>query len=197
MPGTVSYLNHEPLWVVHGSSATLLGFSSEGDITVSFNEEWVDQMTHQTGAYVLESYHKGGPVTIEVSLAEINNWDNWVEAFPTGEKQVDTDTVPNARFSPHKLAANTPYIGTKATAVASDLILRPVADYVDVSTETTRDLTFPLAWCRNVDAIPFGIDTPSELALTFGVLFDPAATSGEHTWIRGLMSEVTGAWAAA
>ena len=195
MPGTVGNLFHEPVWVVFND--VLLGLCNEGDITVSWNSEWIDQMSHQTGGHIIESYEKGGSPTVQVDLAEISNLDNWIVAFPVAQKQVDTDTTPNNRVTGGSLTTNAPYIGTKATAVASQLVLRPQAQYADTTTEKTRDMVFQKAWCRNVDDIPFSIDTPSTLSLTFGVLFDPTATQGDYEWIRGLETEVSGAWTAA
>ncbi len=195
MPGTVANLFHEQVWVVYND--VLLGLTGEGDVTVSWNTEWIDQMAQQTGGHILESYEKGGPPTIQVNLAEIANLDNFVVAFAAGQKQVDTDTTPNNRFAGGSLTANAAYTGTKASAVASQLVLRPTSLYTDGTTETVRDMMFPKAWCRNVDDIPFGIDTPAELSLTFGVLFDPAATDGDYEWIRGLETAVAGTWAAA
>ena len=195
MPGTVANLFHEPVWVVFND--VLLGLAAEGDVTVTWNTEWVDQMSHQTGVHILESYDKGAAPTVDIELAEVANLDNWAIAFTAGQKQVDTDTTPNNRFASGSLTANTPYTGTRATAVAAQLVLRPEAQYVDTTTEQTRDMVFPKAWCRNVGDLLMGIDSPMTLPMTFGVLFDPAATEGDYEWFRGLETAVAGSWAAA
>lgn len=194
MAGTATYLNHEPVWLVY--NAVLLGLIDEGDVTVTINEDWVDQVCHQTGSHVLQSYFKGAQVNVEASLAEITNLDNWAVAFPTAQKQKDTATPPINRIAGGSATTTTPYIGTTATSVAKVLILRPASLYVDASTETARDFLIPKAFCRAVGAIPFGIDSANVLPLTFSGIFDPAATEGEYLWIRGKLTG-TGAWTAA
>lgn len=202
MPGTVSYLNHEPVSVLFGAaigSLTNLGFCAEGDITVTVPTEWVPQMTHQTGAATVEAYYKGGTPTIDVTFSEINNWDLWETVFMAAEKQRDTATPPNTRVAGLEIAKSLAgnYIGHKATSVAKFLVLRPVQLYVSAVAETARDWVFPKSFCSNVAAIPFGVDTPNAFTATFTALFDSAIVDGANQWTRGLKTALSGAWVAA
>ncbi len=195
MPGTATYLNHVPSWVILND--VLLGFTNDGDISVNMNQEWVSQFTTQTGANEVQAYNKGGTPTISVDLAEVYNWDNWIAAFPNAEKQVDTDTPVNNRIAGHDAAGTAQYVGQKATTVALQLVIRPVTDYTDETTETGNDFFFPLTYCANVGDIPFGLDTPLSLSLEFRALFNPAASLGQYQWVYGLETEGAGAWVAA
>jgi len=194
MAGTATYLNHGPMWVIY--NAVNLGFLNEGEVTLTINQDWVDQLCHQTGSHVVQSYFKGEQVDVEASLAEITNLDNWVVAFQTAQKQKDTATPPINRIASGSATTTAPYIGTTATSVAKVLILRPVSLYTDASTETAQDFVIPKAFCRNAGAIPHGIDTANVLPLHFSGIFDPAATEGEYLWVRGKLTG-TGAWTAA
>jgi len=188
MPGDVTKTNHEPVWAVF--NGTNLGLIDAGDVTVTFNEEWVDQMSHQTGGFKLESYYKGGSPTINIKALEVQTLANWEVAFPYGSPQSSSG---NSRFSPTLVAAGstTPYAGMKASAVTHPLILRPAQQYADASTEKSRDLYFMKAWCRSVGAMNFSIDNPQALDLTFDTLFDTTAGEGQHIWFLGLL---TGTW---
>jgi len=177
-------------------NSVLLGFTEPNDITVSFTNTWVDKMFHQTGEYIPEAYFNGQQATIQVDLSEINNWDNWIVAFPMWEKQIDTDTPPNTRVVSNSSTSSDPYTGTKASTLAQELILRPVAQYADVSTEKSRDFVFPKAWVRDVGDVLFQINTSNALSCTFGTLFDPSASDGEMLAFRGLET-ATGSWSAA
>lgn len=194
MPGTVSYTNNEPMWIVYNS--TLLGFCGEGDVTLSIKGEWVDKLSHQTGNYLLDAFWKGERATVTADFSEVDNWDNWAVAFPIGEKQEDTDTPPNNRIVSNSSTANTPYIGARAESHDAKLILRPVALYVDASTETVRDVVLPKAFVREMGDVVYSIDNEELLPITWEALFDPDASSGAHLWFRGLET-ATGAWSAA
>jgi hypothetical protein len=187
--GDVSKINHEPMWAIFGGAN--LGLIAPGSVTVNFTDEWVDQMAHQTGNLVLESYYKPGSPTIHIKAIEILTMANWAVAFPTGSAQGDGGS--GSRFSPTLITAgtSTPYAGQKASTVDAQLTLRPAAQYADASTEKTRDLWFPSAWCRSVGEMQFDIEQPMAFDLTFGTLFVAGASEGEHLWIWGLK---TGAW---
>ncbi len=188
-------MNHVPAWVLFND--VLLGFTNEGDISISMNQEWVSQTVAQAGANEVQAYNKGGTPTISVELAEIYNWDNWIVAFPNAEKQADDATPPANRIAGHSATTTTEYIGQKATSVAQNLVIRPAVDYTDETTETANDFLIPLAYCSSVGDIPFGVDTPMVLPLEFRALFDPAATLGANQWIYGMDADATGTWAAA
>lgn len=192
MPGTGSNAAHRPVWVIFNN--TVLGYTAEGEITARMQETWVDQVAHQTGAQPINAYHKGGNVEIDVNLIEVDNWDLWPIAFPVGTKQQDTATPLNTRFTAYGTSAGN-FIGTKASSVAAQLVLRPQDAYTTVSAETQYDLVIPLAFVKNVGDIPFGIDVPNQLALTFGALLDATQTDGSNSWFRGLETPGTGAWA--
>jgi len=194
MPGTVSYTNNEPIWAIF--NATLLGLVDEGDVTLSIKGEWVDKTAHQTGNYLLDAFWKGERCTVQATLAESDNWDNWAEAFPIGEKQADGATPPNNRVVGSPSAANSPYIGQRATSYTSKLVLRPVAQYVDVSTEKSRDVVLPKAFVREMGDIVYSIDNAKVLPITFEALFDPDGTDGENLWIHGLETAGAGSWSA-
>ena len=181
----VTKINNEPIEVIFNS--VNLGLIAPGDARVSFNTEWVMQTSHQTGVAPIEAYFRGSAPTIEVAFQEVDNWDLWITAFPTADKQVDTS---NTRVAGNNNAANTPFIGTKATSVAAELVLRPIRAG-DMSSEYAYDLTFPKAFCSNVDTIDFSSENPNLLPLTFVALFDPSASNGENLWFRGLK---TGTW---
>jgi hypothetical protein len=129
-----------------------------------------------------------------VEFAEVVNWDLWAEVFKMGEKQTDVSTPPETRFTSHSESATTILAGTKGTSLAQMLVLRPATDWTDAATETDRDFVIPLALCTNVDAIPFGAETPMILPVTFEGIGNPDASDGEVLWHRG---RVTGTWAAA
>ncbi len=195
--GTVSYMSNTPIVPIYDDTA--LGFT-EGPTTVNITEEWVDQTTAQTGRYVLDRYAVRGMVTVTMQLKEVRNWDVLALLFPMGEKQIDTSTPPLTRFVGNRItdATSTGYTGDKATAHAKELKLSPVADYDGTpANETTFDFVIPLCIPSVDGAIPFDIETPEILEVTFTALFDPAATEGDYLWVRGLMTAVGGAWAAA
>lgn len=186
----VTKINHEPMFVIF--NGVELGYVREGEITVSFSEEWVDQMAHQTGNRVVESFYKGGGApSVNIGLLQVQELANWAVAFPTGSAQSDGGS--GTRFSPTLVTAgaSTPHIGQKASAYAQVLVLRPAALYVNVSTETARDLWFPKAWCSGVGDIQYGVDQAVVLDCTFRALYVPGAAEGEHVWVYGLK---TGAW---
>ena len=194
MPGTVSYMNNEPMWVVFAD--TLLGFADEGDITLSIKGEWVDKLSHQTGNYLLDAFWKGERCTITANLAEVDNWDTWGIAFPIGEEQADAATPPASRYVSNSSTANTPYIGQRAESFDGQLVLRPVALYVAANTETVRDIMIPKAFVREVGDITYSIDNAETLPITWEALFNPDALKGAHLWTRGIETP-TSAWVAA
>lgn len=112
-------------------------------------------------------------------------------AFPTGSKQSDGSS--GTRFSPTLITAgtSTPFAGIKASSLAQKLILRPATQYVDASTEKSRDFWVPKAFCSGVGDMIFETDAPQALDMTFQTLFIPTAGEGEHSWIYGLS---TGTW---
>ena len=195
MPGTVSYTNNEPMWIVYND--VLLGFAGEGDVTLSIKGEWVDKTSHQTGSYLLDSFWKGERCTVTADIAEVDNWANWSVAFPIGEKQVDAATPPADRYVSNSSTANTPYITARAEAHDYQLVLRPVAQYVDATTEKTRDIMIPKAFVREIGDIIYSIDNAEVLPITWEAMFNPSASAGAHLWVRGLETATAGAWAAA
>lgn len=183
--GTVSKTNMQPVWTVF--NGVNLGFTGEGDVTVTVTPQYSDYMAHQTGNYLLESYFNGARATAQVTIAESNEPDNWVVAFSQGEKQDDT-TTPTAeeRFALTKIAdaTNSTYVARRATSIAQKLELIPVASYVDATTETATNVVLAKAWVRDVGDILYSLDNGVELACTFEALFDPTAAEGENlAWI--------------
>lgn len=187
----ITKTNHVPMRVLFGAagSEVELGYTEPGEITVTFNEEWVDQMAHQTGGRILDSYAKPGNPTIQVGLLEVTNLANWAVAFPLGSAQSSSG---DARYSPTLITAgaSTPHTGQKASSIAKRLILRPVST-ASSSTEDAFDLWFPKAWVRTVGDVQFGVDVAVVLNVTFGTLYTEAATEGEHIWLLG---KPTGTW---
>jgi hypothetical protein len=195
LPGTVSYINNEPVWVVYNT--VLLGLTEPGGCTVNITPGYEMRTAEQTGDSPIDAIFTGVTATVDVTLSEIDNEDNWVVAFPHAEKQEDTSTPPSIRVAGNSTTATTPYVGQKATSIDAPLILRPQSEYTDVSTEETGDLVFPTAFCNNVGEIVFALKSGNTLPLTFTALFDPSATQGENLWYRGLLTEGDGTWAAA
>jgi len=87
----VTKINNVPMRVLFGTAGAEveLGYTAPGEITVTFAEEWVEQMAHQTGNRVIEAYAKPGNPTIQVGLMEISTLSNWAIAFPLGSAQSD------------------------------------------------------------------------------------------------------------
>lgn len=188
----VTKVNRVPMRVLFGAagSEVELGYTAEGAITVTFNEQWVEQKAHQTGDRTIEAYAKPGNPVIAVKLLEVATLSNWAVAFPLGSAQSDGGS--GTRFSPTLITegASTPHVGQKASSIAKKLILRP-ASTASSSTEDNFDLWFPKAYCASVGAIQFGVDADMMLDLTFNTLFTEAATEGEHLWVFG---KTTGTW---
>ena len=193
--GTVSNTNVYPVWVVFND--VVLGYANEGEATVNIEYGWQPQTAHQTGTHELDFYFTGQTATVDIEMAEIENLDNWVVAFGLGESQIDTATPPARRIAGTKIAAttNSVYVGTKATTIAQQLVLRPVKDWTDATTETTDDLVFQKAFAMNVPEIVHSLNQSQTLNPTFKPLFDPTKTDGSNLWIRGLETG-TGAWVA-
>jgi hypothetical protein len=193
--GDVTLQNHIPVWVIFGT--TNLGLCDEGDITVEMNESWVNQLSHQTGRTPIDSFYAGNAPIVNITFIEVMNWDLWKVAFPYGEKQQDTFTPPHTRFVPTRIVDNTSsrFVGHRATGIANELILRPEYTYNAAATEEAIDVHFPKAFCSSVGTIPFSVDTPNRLPMTFTVLRDIAASSGQSPWYRGLKTP-TGSWVA-
>jgi len=170
-----------------------LGLCNEGEITVSFAQDWVEQMAHQMGKRVLEAYYNPGNPSITCGLLEVETLSNWEIAFPGGSPQQDGSA--NTRFSPTLITAgtSTPHIGQKASAYAKRLVLRPMKS-ASSSTEHSFDVWFPLAYVRSVGDMNFGVDSAIVLDLNFGTLYNPSATLGEHIWIKGLKTAGSGTW---
>ena len=183
--GTATNAVNEPVWVLIGSaigSLTVLGYTAEGsDVSVNIGQNWIPRTHAQTGQMPTDFYDGGQTIEVTVDFDEVVNWDLWPEAFQMGEKQVDTDTVPANRFTSHKIAAVT-LAGTAASTLSQILVLRPTALYVDATTETVRDFVVPKAFCSNVGEIPFGLESPNILPVTFSGIGDPAATDGAFLW---------------
>lgn len=194
LPGTVSYVNNEPVWVVYNT--VLLGFTEPGGCTVNITPGYEMRLAEQTGDSPIDAFYTGTTATIDVSLSEIDNADNWTVAFPFAEQQKETSTPPEIRVAGNSTTTTTPFVGQKATSIDAPLILRPQSEYTDVSTEETGDLVFPTAFCSNVAELAFALKSGNVLPLTFTALFNPAATQGENLWYRGLLTEGTGAWVA-
>lgn len=188
----ISKTNHIPMRILFGTagSEVELGYSEPGEITVSFNQSWVEQMAHQTGGRALEAYAKHGNPTIQVGLMEVATLANWEVAFPNGSPQSDGSS--GTRFSPTLVTAGatTPHTGQKASAIAKQLILRPVST-ASSSTEDNMDLWFPKAYVSAVRDIQYSVDVAVMLNVTFSTLYVENATEGEHLWILG---KRTGAW---
>ena len=105
MPGTVSYLQKEPVWVLAGAdidNLTLLGLLNEGDATVTITPTWTDQVAHQTGASILQKYYNGSNIVAEFELAEVLNWAIWETVFPMGDRVEDESTPMEDGFSFNK-----------------------------------------------------------------------------------------------
>lgn len=188
--GDPTKVNREPMWALF--NGVNLGLIAPGDVTVSFTDSWVNQTSHQLGPNaVLESYNQVGSPTIKVKTLEILTMANWAVAFPTGSAQ--SDGAAGSRYSPVLITDGntTPFSGKKASAIAQKLILRPAAQYVDASTEKSRDLWFPKAWCSNMGDFQFSADSDMAFDMTFSTLFIPTAGEGEASWIWGL---TTGTW---
>lgn len=66
--GDITKTNHEPVWLIY--NATCLGLIDAGQVTVSFTDSWVNQMSHQTGDAVLDAYFKPGSPTIKVKISK-------------------------------------------------------------------------------------------------------------------------------
>jgi len=195
--GTISYMSNTPIVPIYKDTA--LGFT-EGATTVNITEEWVDQMSAQTGRYPLDAYAVRGIVTCTMQLKEVRNWDVLALLFPMGEKQIDTSTPPSTRFVGNRItdATSTGYTGDKASSHWGELKLSPVSDYDGTpANETTYDFVIPQAIPGVNGAIPFDIEAPEVLEVTFTGYFDPAATEGDYMWIRGLQTALSGSWAAA
>ena len=193
MAGSVANLIHEPVWVLLGvdeDTLANLGYINTGDVTVTPGINYVDQMTHQTGALIVQKYENGQTLEITLEFAEIINWDVWAAAFRMGEEQEDAASPPLSRFASHTIAGGAD-VGTKGTTKAQMLVLRPMALYVDDATETARDFVVPQALCTNVDSIPFGIETPHILPVTFEAIGDPSATDGSVLWHYGPTTPTT------
>lgn len=195
--GTATNINKEPVWVVWND--TNLGYIDEGDAVVRITPSYEMQTTHQTGVSPIEAYFNGYTVEVEVSFAEVDNWDLWPIAFLFGEKQADTDTTPNNRFVGHQIAdvANSQFVGQKVATVSKQLELKPVRGYTAANTEYLHDWVFPKAFCTNVGDIPFSSTSNNVAPLTFSALLDPTDTAGAGMFWRGLETEVSGSWAAA
>ncbi|MCP4898888.1 MAG: hypothetical protein GY906_18100 [bacterium] len=196
MPGTVSYTAKEPVWALAGSamdSLTLYGLLGEGDITVTITPEYVDEMAHQTGAYVLDKFFNGATVVAEFELKEVLNWAMWPEVFPNGERQIDTSTPPNDRFAFNSSTSTDPYVGTRATSQAQYFVFRPVRQYADAATEKSRDLVIPKGFNAGPVALTYSSETSQVFPFEVHGLFDPDASDGENLLYQGL---TTGTWAA-
>jgi hypothetical protein len=196
MPGTATNVVNEPVWVLYGDaigSLTNLGYTAKGsDVTVNIGQNWIPQMVAQTGEMPIEMYDNGQTIEVTIEFAEVVNWDLWPEVFSMSEKQDDDTTATWDRIVSHSESAVS-LVGTKGTDNAKMLVLRPIELYTDATTETARDFVIPQAVCTNVGEIPFGIDNPQILPVTFTGIGDPAASDGEVLWYRG---RTTGTWTA-
>jgi hypothetical protein len=174
---------------------TALGYTAEGsDVTVNIGQNWIPRTHHQTGQMPTNFYDGGQTIEVTIDFDEIVNWDLWAEVFKIGEKQVDSGCSENVRFTGH---ASSPLLsGTAATSLDQFLILRPTALYTDADTETARDFVIPRAIPTNLGDIPFGLETPNIVPVTFMGIGDPSATDGSVLWYRGLTTPIT-AWGAA
>jgi hypothetical protein len=174
---------------------TALGYTGEdGGVSVNITQEWVPRTVAQCGVMPVEMYGNGQTIEVTVDLAEVVNWDLWANAFRMGEKQAD-GTTPTAinRFVSHDADA-TVLVGETGTSLDQYLILRPTALWVDADTTTVRDFVVPQAICTNVGEIPFGVETPQILPLTFMGIGNPAASDGEVLWYRGHTTAPAGSW---
>lgn len=200
MAGTLANTNKVPVWVCFGTAGAEvnLGFCNPGDITLTVNEEWSEQMFHQTGTYLNDAYFNGARATVTCELAETESLDTWAAAFGFGEKQEDAATPPNTRFAFNTIdTVNAQFdIGTKASTLAKSLLLIPQAVYVTASTENADNIVLPKAWVRNVGDILFSVENNCVLPVTFEALFDASSTTGGNLLFRGKKT-ATGAWAAA
>lgn len=191
--GTVSYLNRYPSWVVWNS--TLLGFSGEGDVTVSFSNTWERQKSNQTGDLTLEAYWRPGPISVKTTLAEVANWSNLAVIFPFGQKQIDDSTPPANRFTGNTLTAFSLQLsGQKATSIAKALQIIPESEYINPSTETTNQFRINLAYPAAVGDFMYGLSADLAPEITFESLYDPAQVDGTNHWMWG---KDTGTWVAA
>ena len=186
MANDATKLNHEPVQVIFNSVD--LGICEPGGVSVSWQSEWVFQQGAQTGNRNLQGYFKGSNPTISVSLAQIDDLSSWEILFPTADNQTSSS---DTRIAGDLAAANSPWVGQKATVYAKKLVLRPVRGG-DLTAEYLFDVVFPLAICTNPGDMTLDLDSPMLLPMEFSTLFDPAASEGEQHWFRGLE---TGTWA--
>ena len=197
MPGTVSYLQKEPVWVLAGAdidNLVLLGLLNEGDATVTITPTWTDQLAHQTGVSIIQKYFNGSNIVAEFELAEVLNVDIWETVFPMGDKVVDESTPPEEGFAFSKDLTTEPYVGQKGTAKGLCWCFRPVRSYVDASTETDDELVIPVGVSVGPVVLTFSTDTAQVLPVEIHGLFDPDGTDGRNFAYRGLSA---GTWAPA
>ncbi len=201
MAGAVTYTSKVPVWVVFNTRN--IGLTGSGDVTVTYTPSWSDQTAYQTGTYLLDSYFTGAQCTVSCIISETSPVNTVVDtsddgylgdAFPMGEAQNDAATE---RFSLTKIAdvaTNSQFIGQKASSIAAELILIPMADYADDDT-TEVDLNFvvPKAFVKENGEMLYSMENNLEVPITFHALFTPGDSQGESLAYFG---QSTGTWTA-
>lgn len=194
MPGTVANANKVPVWVVFNN--TNLGYCGEGDVRVNVTSNWAEEKFHQTGEFLPDAFYTGSRVTVQCDFAETESIAMWKVAFGHGETQNDTSTPPLTRFVLGTTDSTVSRwgLGTKASAIAKELVLMPQVAYASATTDHEDNITVPLAWSRNVGEILYSMTNGCLLPVTFEGLFDPTKALGEGLLIRGKLTAGAGSW---
>lgn len=151
-----------------------LGGTLDG-VAVGIQYKLSDLMADQMGSTPIDSRISGQEFTVKLRLAEIQNFDNWLVAFPHAslEEAISPDTEKAIYFDAQ--------IGGGMLAKAKELVLHPLSkDDADLS----GDFMFWKAVASSASEVKYGPEEQSALEVEFKIYPD-TATSPARFFIYG------------
>lgn len=172
MAGTVANIILQPMEITWG--ATSMGFT-QGDITITTEEQLVDVTAHERGTNVLDKLRTGKTMEISMTLQEFSTaiYDQMYGLEGGG--------------AAHTPAAGTEVVGwglakdcTGISTEADQLILHPIKNVGDLDADISFHLAYPMP-----SSMVFSGENPATMEVTWIILPDLTVDSDISWFIRG------------